>query len=104
MAKTPRMEQIEALLQDQPDDVMLRYMLGMEHVSAGDDATAVEVFQALITASQYVPAYHMAGQALNRLGREPEACAVLRAGIEVARATGEHHALGEMDALLATIE
>jgi uncharacterized protein HemY len=104
MAQTPRMAQIEGMLAADPDDVMLRYMLGMEYVSAGDDAGAVRVFRELTAKTPYVPAYHMAGQALNRLGRDAEACEVLRQGIAAARAAGDLHALGEMEGLLATIE
>ena len=36
--RTPRMEQIEALLADDPTDAFLRYGLALEHASAGDDA------------------------------------------------------------------
>ena len=104
MAKSPRMEQIQAMLAADPDDVMLRYMLGMEYVAAGDDAGAVGVFRELVAKSPYVPAYHMAGQALNRLGRDAEACDMLRRGIAAARAAGDLHALGEMEGLLTTIE
>lgn len=108
MARTPRMDKIEAMLADDPDDAFLRYSLGMEHASAGDDESAVRVFRELIALKpddkDAVPAYHMAGQALNRLGREAEAAAVLRAGIAVARRVGDSHAAGEMDGLLATLE
>jgi uncharacterized protein HemY len=98
------MEKIEAMLADDPDDPFLRYSLGMEHASAGDDAGAVRVFRELVARSPYVPAYHMGGQALNRLGHVEEACAMLRDGIAAARAVGDHHALGEMEGLLAAIE
>jgi Flp pilus assembly protein TadD len=107
MAKTPRMGQIEALLADDPADAFLRYGLAMEHSSQGDDATAVEVLRELIARKAddpYVPAFLQAGQALIRLGREPEAAAVLRQGIEAARTAGDLHALGEMQGFLATIE
>lgn len=107
MARTPRMEQIEALLADDPDDPFLRYGLAMEHASAGDDATCVEVLRDLIArtaAKPYVPAYLQAGQALARLDRIPEACDVLRAGVEAARTAGDTHAQGEMQGLLASLE
>jgi hypothetical protein len=104
MAKTARMEQIEAMLADDPADEMLHYMLGMEHSSAGDDTGAVAVFRALIARSPYVPAYHMAGQALIRLQQFDEAAAMLQAGIAEARKQGDFHALGEMEALLGTVE
>jgi predicted Zn-dependent protease len=107
MASSPRMQQIEAMLADDPGDAMLRYMLGMEYASAGDDEGAVREFRKLTdgeVGEPYVPAFHMAGQALARLGREPEAADVLRRGIEAARKAGDLHALGEMQGLLATVE
>ena len=107
MAKTPRMAQIEAMLADDPDDAFLRYGLAMEHAGQGDDEAAVKVLKELIAlkaGDPYVPAFLQAGQALIRLGREPEAAAVLRQGIEAARTAGDLHALGEMQGFLATIE
>jgi hypothetical protein len=109
MAKTPRMEQLEAMLAEDPTDAFLRYGLAMEYAGQGDDATAVTVLKDLIALRAaeelpYIPAYLQAGQALIRLGREPEAAAVLREGIAAARQTGDLHALGEMEGFLATIE
>lgn len=104
MAKTPRMEKIEAMLADDPTDPLLRYSLAMEYVSANDDATAVKEFQQLIAITPYVPAFHMAGQALNRLGRVEDACQMLRDGIAAARTHGDAHAAGEMEGLLSAIE
>ncbi len=107
MAKTPRMEQIEAMLADDPTDAFLRYGLAMEHMSQGDDEAAVAVLRELIALKAdgpYIPAFLQAGQALIRLGREPEAAAVLRQGIEAARKAGDLHALGEMQGFLATVE
>ncbi len=107
MARTPRMAQIEAMLADDPDDAFLRYGLAMEHASCGDDAECANVLRDLIvrTAAQpYIPAFLMCGQALARLDRTDEACSVLRHGIEAARASGDTHAMGEMQGLLASVE
>ena len=107
MPKTPRMEQIEAMLLDDPADAFLRYGLAMEHMGQGDDATAVGVLRDLIAAQAeppYVPAYLQAGQALMRLGRDGEAAAMLHAGVAAAERVGDHHAKGEMQGFLATIE
>lgn len=104
------MEQIEAMLADDPDDAFLRYGLAMEHASAGDDAGCVAVLRDLIArsaAEPYVPAYLQAGQALARLDKIAEACAVLRDGIAAADSVGTPdavHARGEMQGLLASIE
>jgi hypothetical protein len=101
------MERIEALLAADPADSFLRYGLAMEHASAGDDPTAARLLQELIAATTdrpYVPAFLMAGQTLNRLGRAAEACDVLRKGITAAGAAGNDHARGEMEGLLASLE
>ncbi|MCE9566286.1 MAG: hypothetical protein K8U57_30045 [Planctomycetes bacterium] len=107
MARTARMEQIEAMLAEDPDDAFLRYGLAMEHASSGDDAACVVVMQDLIarTAEKvpYVPAYLQAGQALVRLDRITEACELLRQGVEVARRVGDSHAQGEMQGLLESV-
>jgi len=101
------MEQIEAMLAEDPDDAFLRYGLAMEHASSGDDATCVVVMLDLIARTvgmvPYVPAYLQAGQALVRLDRITEACDVLREGVEVARRVGDSHAQGEMQGLLESI-
>lgn len=110
MARTPRMDQIEAMLADDPDDAFLRYGLAMEHASAGDDATCAAVLRDLITrtaAAPYIPAFLQAGQALVRLDQTAEACDVLRAGIAAAAKAGTPdaaHAQSEMQGLLGSIE
>jgi tetratricopeptide (TPR) repeat protein len=103
-AKTRR-EQIEEMLADEPNDPELRYMLAMEHVSAGDDAGAVRCFEELLRIEPaYPPGYHMAGQALLRLGRIEPARELLRRGVEAARRQGNLHAAEEMQGLLMSLE
>ncbi len=110
MATSKRMQQIEAMLADEPNDPFLRYGLAMEHSSLGDDSAAVQVLQDLIQLdpqAPYIPAFLMCGQALQRLGRDTEAVPVLQQGIASARRAGTPqalHALGELQGLLATIE
>ena len=55
MPRTPRMDQIEAMLAEEPDDAFLRYGLAMEHAAVGDDAMCVGVLQELIART---PAKH----------------------------------------------
>lgn len=110
MPKTPRMEQIEAMLADDPGDAFLRYGLAMEHASAGDDEGCLRVLRELIEMKKtdpYVPAYLQAGQVLMRLGQDRDAAALLREGITVASQVGTPealHARGEMQGFLDTLE
>lgn len=100
-----RMEQIVAMLADEPNDPELHYMLAMEHVSANDDPGAVRCFEELFQrAPDYVAGYHMAGRTLARLGRLDEARAVLQRGIPVAQKKNDMHAAGEMQEFLASLE
>jgi predicted Zn-dependent protease len=105
MAAKSRLEQITELLKDDPDDPELRYMLAMEHVSAGNDPEAVRCFEELIRrCPEYAPGFHMAARALLRLNRVQETRAVLQRGIAAATRKNDLHAAGEMQELLASLE
>jgi cytochrome c-type biogenesis protein CcmH/NrfG len=99
-----RKQQIEEMLALEPNDPELHYMLAMEHVSGGNDAEAVRVFEALIKlAPDYPPGYHQGARALVRLNRISEASAILQRGIPAALKQGNHHAAGEMQELLDSL-
>ena len=105
MAVSTRKEQIEAMLADEPNDPLLRYMLAMDHVSVKDDARAVDCFRDLLArAADYVPAYMQIGQALCRLGRIDDARDVWQCGIVQARQQANDHAAGEMQGMVEGLE
>lgn len=92
-----RRAKIEALLQEDPDDVFLRYSLALELEAAGEWEAGVDLLQELARGTPpYVPAYHMAGRHLAAHGRIDDARRALREGIEAARQQGDSHAAGEM--------
>jgi hypothetical protein len=99
-----RREKIEALLAADPGDQFLRYSLAMELDKEGNHQRSLEQFGGLMRdAAPYVPAFFMAAQQLARLSRIAEARTALREGIEIARATGNSHAAGEMSEFLASL-
>lgn len=101
---TTRREKIEAMLEDEPGDVFLRYSLAMELDKEGaNDESLARLTELIEDDPPYVPAYFMAGQQLTRLGRIDKARAVLRSGIEEARRQGDAHAAGEMSEFLASL-
>ena len=102
---TSRLQQILAMLADEPNDPELRYMLAMEHVSGGDDEEAVRCFQELLSATpDFPPAYHQGARTLQRLGRIDQARELLERGIPVSMRIGDAHAAGEMQELLENLE
>jgi Tfp pilus assembly protein PilF len=99
-----RKQQLQEMLAEEPSDPFLRYGLGMELVSEGNDEEAVRCFHQLLEAApDYVPAYLQAAQALVRLGRSEEAGALFRRGIAAARSQGDQHAAEEMEGFLARL-
>lgn len=105
MSSKSRKERIQEMLEQDPNDTELLYMLAMEHIGEGDDAGAVRCFGKILASSpNYPPAYHQAGRTLARLGKTDEARAVLLQGIQIASRQGDSHAAGEMQGLLETLE
>jgi tetratricopeptide (TPR) repeat protein len=91
-------------LAEDPRDTFLRYSLGLELDKEGDhDGSLARLTELAREQPPYVPAFFMAGQQLARLGRVAEARAILRDGIEAARAAGDAHAAGEMSEFLAAL-
>jgi len=104
MQRTARMDQIEAMLADEPKDTFLRYALALEYRSAGETSLAAEKLRELLADEAYVPAYLMAGQLWIALGDLELAAETLRTGMGAAKSQGNEHAWGEMSGLLATVD
>lgn len=99
-----RIEKMEQLLSDTPEDVFLNYAYGMELFKESRIQEAITAFAKVRELdSNYVPAYFQQGQMLAQEGRIEEARAILTEGIEVAKKTGDDHALGEMTEYLETL-
>ena len=104
MNPSTRRAKVEAMLADDPRDPFLRYSLAMELEKEGEhDRSLAGLRELAAETPPYVPAFFMAGQQLTRLGRIEEARAMLREGIEAARAQNNDHAAGEMAEFLADL-
>ncbi len=99
-----RIEALLSILKSSPENCFVRYGLAQEHVKAGDDAAALAEFARILEIdASYQAAYFHAGKAYQRLGRLDEARAVFERGVEVATASGDLHARGELQAALAEL-
>ncbi len=104
MTEPTRMQKLAAFLEQNPNDAFARYGLAMEYSNAGQTEAALEHFRKLLEMHpDYTNGYFMAAQALERMGRTPEAKKLLQDGIEAARRTGNRHALSEMTGMLDQI-
>lgn len=99
-----RIEKMKHLLSETPEDVFLNYAYGMELFKESQIEEAIAAFAKVRQLdSNYVPAYFQQGQMLAQDGRIEEAQAILEEGIQIARKTGDDHALGEMTEYLETL-
>ena len=100
-----RREQLEELLEADPDDVFLLYALALEYVSAGDVSVGLQKLAELTDRRHpdYVAAYFRRGQILADQNEAAAAREIITRGIQVAQKTGDAHAEREMSEFLDTL-
>lgn len=99
-----RRQKIEAMLEQDPQDVFLRYSLAMEQHSEGETESALEVFAHLCGETPpHVAAFFRSAQILADGGRLAEAREFLRNGIEAARQQQDLHSAAEMSEMLSDL-
>ncbi|MGA2450857.1 MAG: tetratricopeptide repeat protein [Polyangiaceae bacterium] len=104
MAKTSKRLEFLLALAPTSADPMVGYGLAMEFRSLERYEEALAAFEALRTRTPtYVPMYLMCGLMLDQVGKADEAREWLDAGIEVARAHGDAHAVTELENARATV-
>jgi len=100
----PSRQQLEELLQSEPDDVFLRYALAKAFISEGNLPQGLEEFRRVIAQDpDYVAAYFQMGQALAEAGQNQPAREIIEQGMAAARRVNDSHALAEMTAFLETL-
>lgn len=101
MENSERRQQLEALLQEDPQDTFLRYALALELAGTGDRESAVSQLATLLAHSpDYVPAYLQVGKLSLELGREDAARQWWQQGILAAEKQRDFHAADEMRGML----
>jgi Tfp pilus assembly protein PilF len=96
-----RLELLQEIVENKPEDTFARYGLAMELATAGDPAAAWQHFDYLLTHHpEYSPAYYHAAKLLAGQARREEAQKVLAKGIEVTARQGNLHAQSELQAAL----
>jgi predicted Zn-dependent protease len=96
-----RLAMLESLTASGKADAFAWYGLGMEYRREGRRDDAVRTFEHLRSQHpDYLPLYLMAGQTLADASRVDDAREWLSAGIQLAQAQGNSHALGELESAL----
>lgn len=97
---------LEQSLAEDPADAFLRYGLAIQCLSEGDLEQGRQRLLDLIAdrPDDQVAAYQQLGQSYAQTGENEAATAILKAGIEKARAAGDWHAAAEMQQMLDSLE
>lgn len=99
-----RLQKLEAMLAEDPEDALLSYMLAMELEKTGDHPRSLQLLDELMQREPpYVPAFLMAGQQQVAIGNPAAARDSWKAGIQAAAAQGNEHAAGEMTQFLSEL-
>jgi tetratricopeptide (TPR) repeat protein len=95
---------LRSFVANKPDDPFPRYALAHELKNGGDLTAAWAEFEVLLRDhAGYVAGYLHAGNTLVALGRVDDARAIYRKGVEMAAASGDGHARGELEGALASL-
>lgn len=96
----PSIEKLQRLLEKDPNDPFVLYGLAMEHAKAGSTAISLGFFDRCIAADpSYCYAYYHKAKTQAASGDTPSALATIELGMTKAKASGDGHALAELDQL-----
>lgn len=101
---TNRLEILQSMLAQDPNNAFARYGLATEYVNAGQLEPAIAEFQTLLEKDEsYVAAYYHGGQALEKLGRIEEARTLYEKGLEACTRKGDLHTRSEIERALSLL-
>lgn len=101
---TNRLEILQQMLSENPDNTFARYGLAMEYAKSGQYNEAIAEFQTLLQHDEnYAAAYFHAGQVYEKLGQVEEARTIYEKGIEVTTRKGDTHTRSEIEAALSLL-
>jgi tetratricopeptide (TPR) repeat protein len=103
-APADRLQQLQKMLEREPNDAFVLYGIALEYKKANDPARAIEYLDRVIRADPgYCYAYFQKGQVQESRGDLEGAKDTYRDGISAAKQKGDAHAQGELEGALQMI-
>jgi Flp pilus assembly protein TadD len=100
-----RLEQLQKMLAREPNDTFLLYGIAMEHKKAGDEKTALQMLEKVITIDPgHGYAFFQRGQILEMSGDSAGAKQAYTDGIAAAIKSGDAHARSELEGALSQLQ
>jgi tetratricopeptide (TPR) repeat protein len=95
-----RIEKLNELLQQMPNDNFLRHALALEYIKLGNDEDARILFESILNdCPGYVGSYYHLGKLLERNGEKDLAIECYEKGMKEAKAANDQHAYNELQAV-----
>lgn len=102
---SPRMQQLQKMLDRTPADPFLLYGMALEYKKANEPQQALAYLGRTLQADTgYCYAYFQIGQVHEQIGNTDAARQAYRDGIEAAKRKGDAHAQSELEGALTMIE
>lgn len=100
-----RIEQLQKMLEQEPDDTFLQYAIAIEHSTAGNLDKALSCLKDVLKNNpDYLAAYYQTGKCYEKLKQFEEAKSIYEKGIEVAQKQNKNKALNELREALFLLE
>ena len=100
-----RLEQLNEMLKDEPNDSFLNYALALEYAKADNIIKAIELIEALLLRDEnYLGAYYQLGKYYEQLNKNEKAMDIYNKGIVISKKQNNRKTLGELNEALMMLE
>jgi tetratricopeptide (TPR) repeat protein len=100
-----RLEQLQQMLAQEPDDEFLRYAIAIEYVSVSNFEKAIDCFKNILqTNSEYLAAYYQLGKCYEEVKQFDAAKNIYTKGIDIAQKQSKTKTLNELKEALLLLE
>ena len=100
-----RLQQLQQMLLDEPDDSFLNYALALEFAKEDNLPQAISIIEKVIQHNEnYLGAYYQLGKLYEQQNLSEKAISIYRKGIAIAQAQNNKKAQGELSEALWMLE
>jgi len=100
-----RINMINGMLKQNPDDSFLNYAAALEHKKMGDIDKSIKLMEKLLKNDpDYLGAYYQLGKFYEEKGKAEKAISIYKSGKKIAQKTNDVKTLGELSEALMIID
>ena len=102
---TSRLQHIQEMLKNEPQDSFLNYVLALEYAKTDDVKKAIELIEELLVRNEnYLGAYYQLGKYYEQIEQQKSAINTYKKGIVIAQLQNDKKTLGELNEALISLE